>query len=55
MREYNPWFNEECENARKELRAANRIFRYNKSSENINSLLVSRKKYKKVRRKAVTH
>ena len=54
MRKYhNPWFNEECENARKELRAANRKYRYNKSSENIHCW--SEMNTTKFRRKAVTH
>ena len=50
-----PWFNEDCENARRELRLVNKKYRYEKSPDNVNLLIINRRCYKQTKRKAISH
>lgn len=47
-----PWYTSECENARREFRAANRVFRKNRSYENSDILLAKRRRYNLAKRRA---
>lgn len=51
----NTWFNAECKSAKRELRNANRNYRRLRSSENRDILVIKRRRYKQMKRKAKSY
>jgi hypothetical protein len=49
----NPWFNNECEVARKELRNANRNYKICMATDNKDLLVLRRRRYKQTKRRAI--
>lgn len=53
LRKYNsPWFNHECEAARSEFKLANKVYRKQKTLQAHDRLIIARRKYCSVKRKA---